>query len=65
MKQAQVLDAERKSNNAEKLARALLTLLFTHDELSHGNCTKPVRDDITQLDTERLWAIKCKQVVCN
>lgn len=58
--QAQVLNIERKNNTPEKLARGLLQLLFSVDELSKGNYTKPVRDDIIQLDSEWLWAIKCK-----
>lgn len=56
---ARLLDVERRNDTAEKLARALLTLLFTPNELATGNCTKPVRDDINELDSERLWAIKC------
>ena len=35
----------------------LLLLPFTSEELSTGNCTKPVQKDIRQLDSERLWAI--------
>jgi hypothetical protein len=57
--QLQVLEVERKCNTVEKLARGLLQLLFTPDELSKGNCTKPIRDDINELNGERLWAIKC------
>ena len=60
--QAQVLDAERCSNSHEKLAAALLSLLFSTTELAHGNCTKPVRGDIKQLNSERLWAIRCKKM---
>ena len=52
--QAQVLDAERKNDSPEKLARALLLLLFSIQELSKGNCTRPMRGDIEQLDSERL-----------
>ena len=58
--QAQVLNTERKTSTQEQLAVSLLQLLFTTEELSKGNCTKPVREDILQLDSERLWAIKCK-----
>ena len=58
--QAQVLDADRKSDSPEKLARALLQLLFTSKELAKGNCTRPMRSDIEELDSERIWAIKCK-----
>ena len=58
--QAKILEAERLTDTPEKLALALLLLLFTQDELGQGNCTKPTRPDIQQLDSERLWAIKCK-----
>ena len=54
--QSQVLDCDRRANTPEKLSIALLLLLFTTDELAHGNCSKPTRD-ITQLDTKRVWAI--------
>ena len=60
VKPSQLLDVERKNDTAEKLARSLLLLLFTHSELASGNCTRPVREDIKQLNSERLWAIKCK-----
>lgn len=60
----QVLKAERLNNTPEKLASALLYLLFSSEELSRGNCTKPVRSDIIQLDSERLWAIKCNKWNC-
>ena len=60
--QVQILDAQRMHDTPEKLAIALLLLLFTETELSHGNCTKPVLGDIKQLDSERLWAIKCKKI---
>ena len=46
------------NDTAEKLAIALLLLLFTPKVSAHGNCTKPVRGDISQLDSEQLWAIK-------
>lgn len=55
----QLLDVERKNDSVEKLARGLLQLLFTSQELATGNCTRPMRADIQQLDSERLWAIKC------
>ena len=61
--QAQILDIERKNDAPEKLAIGLLQLLFTTEELSRGNCTKPVRGDIQQLDSERLWAIRCKSIM--
>ena len=59
--QSQVVDIDRKNDTVEKLAVGLLLLLFTHEELGRGNCTKPVRGDIEQLDSERLWAIKCNK----
>ena len=62
---SQLLDAERSTNTPEKLSLALLQLMFTNTELAHGNCTKPVRDDIKQLDIERLWAIRCKYTGIN
>ena len=57
--QAQVREVERRNETVEKLAKGLLQLLFTNDELARGNCTKPTRPDITRLDSERMWAIKC------
>ena len=56
----QLLDVEWRCSTPEKLALGLLQLLFTPEELKSGNCTKPIHSDIEQLDTERLWAIKCK-----
>ena len=50
IKQGQILNAERKSTSQEQLAISLLLLLFS---IITGNCTKPVREDILQLDTER------------
>ena len=58
--QTQVTEISRRNDSAEKLAAGLLLLLFTKDELGKGNCTKPQRPDIHQLDHNRLWAIKCK-----
>ena len=59
--QSEVQAVERRSSETpERLALGLLLLLFTSEELSTGNCTKPVRKDIKQLDAERLWAIRCK-----
>lgn len=49
----QLLDVERRTGTAEKLAVGLLQLLFSHEELKTGNCSKPVRSDINQLDSER------------
>lgn len=57
--QSKVTAAERLTNTPEKLALSLLLLLFSQDELSKWNCSKPMRSDIKQLDAERLWAIKC------
>ena len=52
--QIQVQTVERRYNESpEKLAVGLLLLLFSSDELRQGNCTKPVRKDIKQLDSER------------
>ena len=58
--QRQVMECEQRANSPEKLCLELLMLLFTNEELAHGNCTRPVRDDIIQMDSEHLWAIKCK-----
>ena len=58
--QKQVLEVQRKYDTPEKLAVGLLQLLFSAEELAQGNCTKPIRDDIVQLDSDKLWAIKCK-----
>ena len=58
--QNQVTEIVRKHDSAEKLAGGLLFLLFSVNELAGGNCTKPIREDINQLDGNRLWAIKCK-----
>ena len=60
IKQSQVQEVERMNDTPEKLAVGLLMLLYTPDKLSSGNCTKPIRNDIMQLDSNRLWAIKCK-----
>ena len=60
--QAQVREVERRNDTPEKLAVGLLLLLFSPKELAAGNCTKPIRDDITELDSDKVWAIKCK---CN
>ena len=38
--QSQVVDIERKNDTAQKLAIRLILLLFIHEELSRGNCTK-------------------------
>ena len=61
--QSQVTEIVRKHDTAEKLAGGLLFLLFSVNELASGNCTKPIREDIAQLDGNRLWAIKCKLLV--
>ena len=61
IKMEQLLNVERCSSTAEKLAVGLLLLLYTREELRSGNCSKPIRSDIQQLDPERLWGIKCKQ----
>ena len=54
-----VTELERLNDTPEKLSLALLLLLFSNEEISTGNCSKPMRQDISQLDPERLWAIKC------
>ena len=59
--QEKVICTESQNNTPEKLAVALLLLLFSREELAHENCTKPIRGDIHQLDTNQLWAIKCKK----
>jgi hypothetical protein len=59
MTQNDLRSVERRySDTPEGLAVALLLLLFTPDQLKHGNCTKPVRKDIDQLDPDRVWAIR-------
>jgi len=44
--QAQVRGVERRHDTPEKLAGGLLFLLFSNEELAHGNCMKPIREDI-------------------
>ena len=39
------------------------TATFSNDELIHRYCTKPVHQDLCQLDTEHLWAIKCRNFI--
>ena len=46
IKQAQIKSVELTTCSVEKLARGLLLLLFSDQELATGNCTKPVRSDI-------------------
>ena len=56
----QLLDAGwRCGKSLEKLAVGLLKLVFSNQELMTGNCTKPSREDTSQLDSGQLWAIKC------
>ena len=62
LKQEKIQGVERTTTTPEKLARGLLAVLLSPEELARGNCTKPVRPDIKQLDTERLWGIKCKNL---
>ena len=46
--------AENVSATPEKLAVNLLTVLFKHEELATGNCTRPKRDDICILDQTKI-----------
>lgn len=55
-----VMHAENVSTTPSKLAVHLLQALFTHEELSHGNCTKPMREDIVILDQKKIQAIRGK-----
>ena len=55
---AAVMHAENISANAKKLAVNLLSVLFSHEELAVGNCTKPVREDIMLLDPEKIRGIR-------
>ena len=51
-----VASAENASASPEALAVQLLLVLFTEDELAHGNCTKPRKSGIVLLDPCRLRA---------
>ena len=53
-----VTHAENVSTTPERLAINLLTILFTHEELSSGNCTKATRSDIKVLDPLKIQAIR-------
>ena len=53
----QVLDVERRAGTPEKFAIGLLLLLFTPAELQWGNCTKPLRDDIQELDSAKVFGL--------
>lgn len=53
-----LLAAENSSHTPESLATQLLLALFTEQELSHGNCTKPHRSEINLLDQTKIKAIK-------
>ncbi len=57
-----VVHAENISDSPQKLAINLLKVLFTHQEISHGNCTKPNRDDITILNPTKIQAIRGKYI---
>ena len=52
------MHAENVSTSPNKLAVNLLTALFSHEELSTGNCTKAMRSDIVLLDQEKIQAIR-------
>ena len=58
LKRESVLHAEVTANSPQKLALNLLEVLFTHEELSTGNCTKPMRADIKILDSTKLQGIR-------
>lgn len=55
---AAVMEAENAATSPAKLAVNLLTALFTHEELSMGNCTKANREDIKLLDQAKIQAIR-------
>lgn len=55
-----IIEAENGASTAAKLAVNLLTALFSHEELSTGNCTKANRADIKVLDPEKIHAIRSK-----
>jgi hypothetical protein len=55
-----VVHAENVSACAGSLARNLLMVLFTLEELATGNCTKAVRSDIVLLDQNKIKAIRGK-----
>ena len=54
--------AEVASHDADKLAVNLLLALFDPRELATGNCTKPRKPGVRQLDPDKVLAIKCKKL---
>lgn len=54
----QLKRAEIKGVSPEKLAVALLEVLFTFEELSTGNCTQPRKEGIRLLDATKLNGIR-------
>ena len=50
--------AENCSASPEALARALLSAIFTPEEINTGNCTKPRRKDIKLLDQNKIQGIR-------
>ena len=53
-----IVMAENSGATPERLAVNLLTVLFTETELANGNCTKPRKDGIMQLDGTKVKAIR-------
>lgn len=53
-----IIQAENTTSTPGKLAVSLLTALFDHGEISRGNCTTPVREDIALLDQRKIKAIR-------
>lgn len=58
-----IIHAENISTTPGKLAVNLLQALFTHEEISTGNCTKPVRPDIIMLDPKKIQGIRGKTFI--
>ena len=50
--------AENAGTTPEALAVQLLTAIFTDEELQTGNCTKPRKSGIVQLDQVKIKAIR-------
>lgn len=56
--QEKISAAENASASPEALAVQLLVALFSEEELSKGNCTKPRKSGVILLDQVRLKAIR-------
>ena len=58
--------AENAGTTPEALAVQLLTAIFTDEELQTGNCTKPRKSGIVQLDQVKIKAIRgmCIILIC-